>query len=141
MPNNAHLARWQSHELKVATRWCVITVGNISATAVIRQSMDMITSEVIQNWEERMNARKVLGQIQAQLFADRGHLCPTCGQVNAKEAGVQTDPLGDLNTETERKLGLLVLEKYGTEFYILHRYPLAVRPFYTMPCSIYSTAI
>ncbi|CAI9268769.1 unnamed protein product [Lactuca saligna] len=24
--------------------------------------------------------------------------------------------------------------KYGTEFYILHRYPLAVRPFYTMPC-------
>ncbi|KAL6981238.1 aspartate--tRNA ligase, partial [Sarracenia purpurea var. burkii] len=52
----------------------------------------------------------------------------------AQEAGVQTDPLGDLNTEIERKLGLLVLEKYGTEFYILHRYPLAVRPFYTMPC-------
>ncbi|KAI3918050.1 hypothetical protein MKW92_027441 [Papaver armeniacum] len=24
-------------------------------------------------------------------------------------------------------------EKYGTDFYILHRYPLAVRPFYTMP--------
>ncbi|CAL5398574.1 unnamed protein product [Camellia sinensis] len=52
-----------------------------------------------------------------------------------KEAGVEIDPLGDLNTESERKLGQLVLEKYGTEFYILHRYPLAVRPFYTMPCS------
>ncbi|KAL6547647.1 Aspartate--tRNA ligase 2, cytoplasmic [Orobanche hederae] len=51
-----------------------------------------------------------------------------------KEAGVEIDPLGDLNTESERKLGHLVLEKYGTEFYILHRYPLAVRPFYTMPC-------
>ncbi|XP_062108994.1 aspartate--tRNA ligase 2, cytoplasmic [Humulus lupulus] len=51
-----------------------------------------------------------------------------------KDAGVEVDPLGDLNTETERKLGKLVLEKYGTEFYILHRYPLAVRPFYTMPC-------
>lgn len=51
-----------------------------------------------------------------------------------KEAGVEVDPLGDLNTETERTLGQLVLEKYGTEFYILHRYPLAVRPFYTMPC-------
>ncbi|KAI3970685.1 hypothetical protein MKX01_024332 [Papaver californicum] len=50
-----------------------------------------------------------------------------------KEAGVEVDPLGDLNTEVERKLGKLVLEKYGTEFYILHRYPLAVRPFYTMP--------
>ncbi|XP_038899520.1 aspartate--tRNA ligase 2, cytoplasmic [Benincasa hispida] len=51
-----------------------------------------------------------------------------------KDAGTEIDPLGDLNTEAERKLGQLVLEKYGTEFYILHRYPLAVRPFYTMPC-------
>ncbi|KAH6790957.1 Class II aminoacyl-tRNA and biotin synthetases superfamily protein [Perilla frutescens var. frutescens] len=51
-----------------------------------------------------------------------------------KEAGIEIDPFGDLNTETERKLGQLVLEKYGTEFYILHRYPLAIRPFYTMPC-------
>ncbi|XWS70634.1 hypothetical protein CRYUN_Cryun03dG0063600 [Craigia yunnanensis] len=60
-----------------------------------------------------------------------------------KDAGVEVDPLGDLNTETERKLGQLVLEKYGTEFYILHRYPLAVRPFYTMPCydnSLYSNS-
>ncbi|KAK6945664.1 Aminoacyl-tRNA synthetase, class II (D/K/N) [Dillenia turbinata] len=51
-----------------------------------------------------------------------------------QEAGVEIDPHGDLNTEAERKLGQLVLDKYGTEFYILHRYPLAVRPFYTMPC-------
>ncbi|CAA7398781.1 unnamed protein product [Spirodela intermedia] len=51
-----------------------------------------------------------------------------------QEAGVDIDPLGDLNTESERKLGQLVLQKYNTEFYILHRYPLAVRPFYTMPC-------
>ncbi|KAI3912403.1 hypothetical protein MKW92_048610 [Papaver armeniacum] len=51
-----------------------------------------------------------------------------------KEADVEVNPLGDLNTELKRKLGNLVLEKYGTEFYILHRYPTAVRPFYTMPC-------
>lgn len=51
-----------------------------------------------------------------------------------KEAGVEVDPLGDLNTESERKLGQLVKDKYGTDFYILHKYPLAVRPFYTMPC-------
>ncbi|KAL5700072.1 aspartate--tRNA ligase [Ranunculus cassubicifolius] len=51
-----------------------------------------------------------------------------------KEAGIEVEPLGDLNTETERKLGQLVKEKYETDFYILHRYPLAARPFYTMPC-------
>ncbi|KAL6214098.1 hypothetical protein ACLB2K_013536 [Fragaria x ananassa] len=51
-----------------------------------------------------------------------------------KDAGVEVDPMEDLNTEKERRLGQIVLEKYGTEFYILHRYPSAVRPFYTMPC-------
>lgn len=51
-----------------------------------------------------------------------------------QEAGYDVDPLGDLNTELERALGKLVKAKYNTEFYILHRYPLAIRPFYTMPC-------
>lgn len=46
----------------------------------------------------------------------------------------QVDPLGDLNTELERALGKLVKAQHGTDFYILHRYPLCIRPFYTMPC-------
>ncbi len=25
-------------------------------------------------------------------------------------------------------------EKYGTDFYMMDKYPLSVRPFYTMPC-------
>ncbi|KAL6557079.1 Aspartate--tRNA ligase 2, cytoplasmic [Orobanche minor] len=44
------------------------------------------------------------------------------------------DPLKDLDTPSERKLGELVLDRHKTDFYILHRYPLAARPFYTMPC-------
>ncbi|CAM8952844.1 unnamed protein product [Rhodiola kirilowii] len=51
-----------------------------------------------------------------------------------KDVGTEVPPFGDLNTEAERRLGQLVLDKYGTEFFILHRYPLSVRPFYTMPC-------
>ncbi|KAJ4749303.1 hypothetical protein LUZ62_083708 [Rhynchospora pubera] len=51
-----------------------------------------------------------------------------------KEAGVEIEPMGDLNTEAEKKLGKLVSDKYNTDFYILTRYPLGVRPFYTMPC-------
>ena len=35
--------------------------------------------------------------------------------------------MGDLNTEAERRLGALVKAKYHTDFYILYRYPLAVR--------------
>ncbi|KDP23761.1 hypothetical protein JCGZ_23594 [Jatropha curcas] len=51
-----------------------------------------------------------------------------------KEAGAEIDPYKKLNTVVERKLGQLILEKYGTEFYMLHRCPLAARSFYTMPC-------
>lgn len=50
-----------------------------------------------------------------------------------QDAGVEVDPLGDLNTELERTLGRLVKDKYATDFYILHQYPLGIRPFYTMP--------
>ncbi|KAI9008277.1 hypothetical protein BC832DRAFT_553613 [Gaertneriomyces semiglobifer] len=50
-----------------------------------------------------------------------------------KEAGVQMGDYDDLSTETERVLGRLVKEKYGTDFFMLDKFPLAVRPFYTMP--------
>ncbi|KAL6562778.1 Aspartate--tRNA ligase 2, cytoplasmic [Orobanche hederae] len=50
------------------------------------------------------------------------------------EVGIDDDHFKNLNIETEQKLGQLVLRKYGTEFYILHRYPLTLRPFYTKPC-------
>ncbi|KAJ3121290.1 aspartate--tRNA ligase dps1 [Nowakowskiella sp. JEL0407] len=39
----------------------------------------------------------------------------------------------DMNTETERFLGSLVKEKFGTDFYMLDKFPLSIRPFYTMP--------
>jgi aspartyl-tRNA synthetase len=50
-----------------------------------------------------------------------------------REAGVEQGEEEDLSTENEKTLGRLVKEKYGTDFYILDRFPLAVRPFYTMP--------
>jgi aspartyl-tRNA synthetase len=39
----------------------------------------------------------------------------------------------DLSTPHEKLLGQIIKEKYGTDFYIMDKYPLAVRPFYTMP--------
>lgn len=49
------------------------------------------------------------------------------------EAGIQMKDDEDLTTTNEKFLGKLVREKYGTDFYILDKYPLCVRPFYTMP--------
>jgi len=50
-----------------------------------------------------------------------------------REAGETIGDFDDLSTPSEKHLGKLVKEKYGVDFYILDRFPKAVRPFYTMP--------
>lgn len=39
----------------------------------------------------------------------------------------------DLHTRDEIRLGELVKEKYGTDYYIIDKFPASARPFYTMP--------
>ncbi len=41
----------------------------------------------------------------------------------------QPEELGHLTTELERELGKIVRKKYKKNFYVLYRYPLAVRSF------------
>lgn len=43
------------------------------------------------------------------------------------------DGMGDLTGAMELALGEAVKEKYGTDFFMLDKYPSAIRPFYTMP--------
>ncbi|KAF2359817.1 Aspartate-tRNA synthetase type 2 [Trinorchestia longiramus] len=50
-----------------------------------------------------------------------------------REAGIQMEEDEDLSTPNEKLLGQLVRAKYNTDFFILDKFPLAVRPFYTMP--------
>ncbi|XP_014277657.1 aspartate--tRNA ligase, cytoplasmic [Halyomorpha halys] len=50
-----------------------------------------------------------------------------------REAGEEIGDEDDLSTPQEKLLGRLIRAKYDTDFYILDKYPLAIRPFYTMP--------
>ena len=50
-----------------------------------------------------------------------------------RDAGIDMGDEDDLTTANEKLLGKLVRHKYDTDFYILDKFPLAVRPFYTMP--------
>mmetsp|Transcript_40528 Transcript_40528/g.41361 ORF Transcript_40528/g.41361 Transcript_40528/m.41361 type:complete len:600 (+) Transcript_40528:106-1905(+) len=50
-----------------------------------------------------------------------------------RAAGVEAAYDEDISTTNERTLGQLVKEQYGTDFYMMDKYPLCVRPFYTMP--------
>ncbi|CAG9855862.1 unnamed protein product [Phyllotreta striolata] len=55
------------------------------------------------------------------------------GRKMLAEAGVEVGAEEDLSTPAEKLLGRLVKAKFDTDFYILDKFPLAVRPFYTMP--------
>lgn len=46
---------------------------------------------------------------------------------------INLPPLGHVCVQ-ELRLGELVRAKYQTDFFILDKYPSAIRPFYTMPC-------
>lgn len=39
----------------------------------------------------------------------------------------------DVNTTQEKELGKVVKKKYGVDFYVVDKFPLSIRPFYTMP--------
>ena len=48
-----------------------------------------------------------------------------------KDAGIEAPADDDISTANEKALGKLVLEKYGSDFFVMTHYPSAVRPFYT----------
>ncbi|KAJ2392372.1 aspartate--tRNA ligase dps1 [Coemansia sp. RSA 2603] len=50
-----------------------------------------------------------------------------------RKAGEEIGDFDDFSTPQEKLLGRLVKQEYDTDFYMLDKFPLAVRPFYTMP--------
>ncbi|KAH9014212.1 aspartyl-tRNA synthetase [Lactarius hengduanensis] len=49
------------------------------------------------------------------------------------EDGVDRAILDDINTENEKRLGRIVKAKYDTDYFIIDKFPMELRPFYTMP--------
>lgn len=49
------------------------------------------------------------------------------------EDGVDRSILDDINTENEKRLGRIVKAKYDTDYFIVDKFPMDLRPFYTMP--------
>ncbi|KAJ2755075.1 aspartate--tRNA ligase dps1 [Coemansia pectinata] len=50
-----------------------------------------------------------------------------------RKHGEKIGDFDDFNTDLEKKLGGIVREEYGTDFYMVDKFPLSIRPFYTMP--------
>jgi aspartyl/asparaginyl-tRNA synthetase len=88
----------------------------------------------------RQRCREELERVREQHpFEDVQYLRPTlklsfaegCKLLN--DSGIYQDEYEDLSTENEKKLGDIVKEKFQTDFFFMDKYPLSVRPFYTMP--------
>ncbi|KAI0732341.1 aspartate-tRNA ligase [Fomitopsis betulina] len=47
--------------------------------------------------------------------------------------GVPREDLDDIDTENEKRLGRIIRAKYDTDYFIIDKFPMALRPFYTMP--------
>eukprot|EP01138_Halocafeteria_seosinensis_P003060 gb/GECG01003128.1/.p1 GENE.gb/GECG01003128.1/~~gb/GECG01003128.1/.p1 ORF type:complete len:540 (+),score=77.57 gb/GECG01003128.1/:1-1620(+) len=50
-----------------------------------------------------------------------------------REAGEDVGYEDDLSTTQEKKLGKIIREKYDTDFFMMDKFPLAIRAFYSMP--------
>jgi aspartyl-tRNA synthetase len=86
------------------------------------------------------NCKRELERIREQHpFEDLRYQNPTFRITYAEgckllqDAGIDQDCYSDLSTENEKKLGDIVADKYGVDFFFMDEYPLSVRPFYTMP--------
>ena len=64
-------------------------------------------------------------------FAEAVQLLTDSGWLD--EDGNPPNPLEDLHTRDEIRLGQLMKEKYHTDYYVLDKFPASARPFYTMP--------
>jgi ergosteryl-3beta-O-L-aspartate synthase len=49
------------------------------------------------------------------------------------EDGKELDPNEDMGTRDEIAMGAMIKEKFGTDFYVLDKFPVSARPFYAMP--------
>ncbi|KAG7363109.1 aspartate-tRNA ligase [Nitzschia inconspicua] len=58
---------------------------------------------------------------------------PEAMEILTKEGFDIGDGMGDLTGAMELALGKVVKEIYGTDFFMLDKYPMEERPFYTMP--------
>ncbi|XP_043264055.1 aspartate--tRNA ligase, cytoplasmic [Colletes gigas] len=124
-----HLTEFVGLDLEMAFKYhyheVVDTIGQLF-TEMFKGLRDNYTAEIeAVHQQYNVEAFKFLAPPLKLEFCDAIELLA--------EAGVTLGEEDDLSTPDEKLLGKLVKAKYDTDFYILDKYPLAVRPFYTMP--------
>jgi len=124
-----HLTEFVGLDLEMAFKYhyheVLETIGN-TFTEIFKGLRDLYAKEIAAVGEQyKVEPFKFLEPSLRLEFAQ--------GVAMLREAGIETGDEEDLSTPNEKLLGRLVKAKYDTDFYILDKFPLAIRPFYTMP--------
>ncbi|KAJ8502859.1 hypothetical protein ONZ45_g11381 [Pleurotus djamor] len=104
----------------------------------VMELLDNTLKSIFKGLKEKYS--KEIAVVQKQFPADDFKWREETLKITFKEAndlliadGVERGPLDDIDTENEKRLGRIVKEKYDTDYYIIDKFPLELRPFYTMP--------
>ncbi|EDW01330.1 aspartate--tRNA ligase, cytoplasmic [Drosophila grimshawi] len=124
-----HLTEFVGLDLEMAFKYhyheVLHTIGN-TFTAIFKGLRDKYSREIEAVGQQyKVEPFKFLEPPLILQFAE--------GVAMLREAGIETGDEEDLSTPNEKLLGRLVKAKYDTDFYILDKFPLSIRPFYTMP--------
>ncbi|KAH8102613.1 aspartate-tRNA ligase [Cristinia sonorae] len=104
----------------------------------VMELLDSLFKHIFTNLKE--NYKKEIDTVNRQFPAEEFTWLDETLKLTFREAvdllvedGVPRETLDDINTENEKRLGRLVKAKYKTDYFIIDKFPMELRPFYTMP--------
>jgi len=97
--------------------------------------MDILEGLVLAMIRAASDCRKELSILKKEVnVPEKAMRIPYDEAVEILAAHGKKIPSGeDIDTEGEKLLGEVIKQEKGSELYFIHGYPLAARPFYTMP--------
>ena len=125
-----HLCEFTGLDLEMA-----ITDHYMEALEVVHNVFKHIFSGLETRWAKELEVIREQYDSEPVAFTDEPCVLhwPEAMQILKDEGFDMGDELQDLTGAMELALGAAVKGKYGTDFFILDKYPSSIRPFYTMP--------
>lgn len=125
-----HLCEFTGLDLEMA-----IEDHYVETLEVIHGVFKHIFEGLEKRWAREMAAIREQYPSEPVMFTDEPCVMhwPEAQEILAERGFDMGDGMGDLTGAMELALGEAVKQKYGTDFFMLDKYPSSIRPFYTMP--------
>ncbi|KAL7493815.1 hypothetical protein ACHAWT_002638 [Skeletonema menzelii] len=125
-----HLCEFTGLDLEMA-----INEHYMETLEVVHNMFKHIFENLETRWAKELEVIRTQYESEPVTFTDEPCVLhwPEAMEILKEKGFDMGDELGDLTGAMELALGAAVKEKYGTDFFMLDKYPSNIRPFYTMP--------